>query len=135
MLRTDDFHKSALVLEMWRNGLEYGGHLAACMVGGCIANRARLGWGPWLDIIANLPKHAAENLPNRDKFPSVWDANFIRLLTEVESIYDGSGKDLSCGALYWCDNRRVTRPWFLKEIIRSGDHPVVANMNSLSFYR
>lgn len=101
---------------------------------GCIANRARLGWGTWLEIINSVSKYAAEEI-SPSGVPSVWDANFIRLLTEVEGIYDGSTKDMSCGGLYWCDTRRVTRDWFRDEIIRSGRHLVVANMNSLNIYR
>jgi hypothetical protein len=134
MLRQDDYVKTHLVTVGYNFGKEYGGHLAACMVMNTIANRVRLGWGSWLEVIDNIPKYAAvDEIPTG--LPSIWDANFIRLLTEVEGIYEGSMKDYSSGALYWCDNRRVTREWFLEKIIRSGDHPVVANMNSLSFYR
>lgn len=135
MLRTDDFNKSLLVLEGWRNGLEYGGHLAAVSIMNTIANRVRLGFGSWVDVIGNVQKYAAEDLPNRDKFPSIWDSNFIRLLTEVEGAFDGSAKDLSNGALYWCDTRRVTKDWFRDEIIRSGRYESCSNMNSLTFYR
>ena len=134
MLRQDDYIKSHLVTLGYNCGKEYGGHLAPCMIMSCVANRVRLGWGSWLDVINTVPKYAAEeNLPIG--LPTIWDQNFIRLLTEVEGIFDGSAKDLSCGALYWCDTRRVTRKWFLKEISRSDNHPVTADMNSLKFFR
>jgi hypothetical protein len=134
LLRVDDFHKSLLVLEGWRDGLEYGGHLASISIMGCLANRAKAGVS-WIDVISNVENYAAEPLPNRDKFPSIWDASFMRLLTEVEGIYEGSAKDLSCGALYWCDSRRIEKEWFLREIIRSGNYKAVSNMNSLTFYK
>lgn len=104
------------------------------MVMGCLANRVRRGWGNWNDVLNNIPRYAAEEIQPYN-IPSVWEVNVVRLLTEVEGIYDGSGKDQSCGGLYWCDSRRVTRKWFLNEIIRSGIHKVVSNMNSLTIYQ
>ena len=135
MLRQDDFIKSHLVTIGYNQGKEYGGHLAAGMVMNCIANRVRAGWGSWLEVIEKIPQYAAEeNILNT--IPSLWDVNFIRLLTDVEGIFDGSAKDTSSGGIYWADTRRITRKWFLKEIARNHqDHPVVANMNSLNCYR
>jgi hypothetical protein len=95
-------------------------------------NRVRAGWGGVSDVIESAPKYAAvESLPVI--MPSVWDQNFIRLLTEVEGIYEGSAKDTSCGALYFCDQRNVTRRWFRDQIIRGKQ--TVMNINSLTFYK
>jgi hypothetical protein len=115
-------------------GKEYGGHLAACMIMNCVANRVRNGWGSWLEVIDSIPKYAAEEKVF-NKLPSIWDQNFIKLLTEVDGIYEGSAKDLSCGATYWCDTRKITRDWFLKEIVRSNNYEASANMTSLTCYR
>lgn len=123
-----------LVLTGWRYGQEYGGYLPACMIMGCLANRVRLGWGSWLEIIDRIPQYAAEEAQPIG-FPSVWEPSFVRLLSEVEGIYDGSAPDLSKGALYWCDLRRVTRDWFRDKIIRSDQHPRIADCNSLTFFR
>jgi hypothetical protein len=136
MLRQDDFIKAHLLTFAYNYTKEYGGHLAACMVMGALANRVRKGWGSWLEVIENAPKYAAEKNPLQIKLPSLWDANFVRLLTEVEGIYDGSAKDLSCGAVYFCDTRRIENDWFLLNIIRDPEeHPNVAGMNSLNFYK
>lgn len=133
MLRQDDWQKAILVNFGYANGKEWGGHLASCAIMSCMMNRVRLGWGSVSEVIASAPKYAAEeSLPVI--MPSIWDQNFIRILTEVEGIYDGSAKDLSCGGIYFCDLRRIERPWFLDEIIRSGNYAPVANMNSLTFY-
>lgn len=134
MLRQDDWAKSLLVNFGWANGKEFGGHLAPCAIMSTMMNRVRAGWGSLSEVIVKAPEYAAEeNLPVT--IPSPWEPVFVRLLTEVESIYDGSGKDLSCGAIYFCDSRRVTRRWFRDQIIRSGTHPITMNMNSLNFYR
>jgi len=133
MLRQDDWHKSHLVTVGYNFGKEYGGHLASLMIMGCLANRVRRGWGSWADVINSIPKYSAEEVKPYI-LPSVWDQNFIRLLTEVDGVFEGSAKDMSCGAVYWCDNRRITRKWFLDEIVRSGHYEIVANMNSLTLY-
>jgi hypothetical protein len=78
-------------------------------------------------------------------FPNVWDGSFVKLLHVVEGVYEGSATDLSKGALYWCDLNRIERPDFKTRIIdpikvdgpNAGErqHPLVANLNSLSFFR
>lgn len=134
MLRQDDYQKALLVNFGYINGKEYGGHLAACAIMSCMMNRVRSGWGSIAEVIEKAGKYAAVNeLPKG--FPSIWDANFVRLLTEVDGVYDGHTKDLSCGGLYFCDSRRVEKDWFRDEIIRSGAYEVCMNMGSLNFYK
>src|ERR1700735_5570764 len=91
MLRQDDWQKAKLVDVMWQHGKEYGGHLASCIIGSCIMNRVRLGWSPNVaTAISNLPKFAAtDNLPPYE-IPSMFDPAFIRILSEVGSIYEGT---------------------------------------------
>jgi hypothetical protein len=137
MLRQDDMLKSQLVLIGWRNALEYGGHLGALMIMGCVMNRVRAGWGNLFDVIEGIPRFAAQEiLPNSDKFPPIWEPSFIRLLHEVEGVFDGSGIDYSKGGLYWADLRKVDREWFKEKILCCPDqHPRVADMNSLTVFR
>lgn len=134
MLRQDDFNKGQLVLTGWRFGREYGGHLPAMMVMGCIANRVRCGWGSWMEVIDRIPLFAAEiDLPSG--YPISWEPSFMRLLHEVEGVYDGSGIDVSKGALYWCDLRRITRDWFRDNILKKPDqHPRIVDCNSLALF-
>ena len=133
MLRQDDFLKSQLVLTGWLYGQQYGGWRAAAMVMSVLMNRVRLGWGTLLDVLEKMPKYAAtEEVPTGR--PNIWEPEFVKLLHEVEGIYDGT-KDHSSGALYWCDTRSVTTPFFNEKILGDHDaHPMVANMNSLSFF-
>lgn len=133
MLRQDDFMKSQLVVTGWRWGKEYGGHLAACMVMSCIMNRVRLGWGNVLDVLDRIPNFAATTeLPTGT--PSIWEPNFVRLLHEVEGIYDGT-VDHSNGALYWCDTRKVETQFFKEKILGdSQTHHRVMEMNTLACF-
>lgn len=133
MLRQDDYVKSQLVSTGWQHGKEYGGHLASCLIMSCLANRFRLGWGGWLEVIDNIPKFAAiTEMPTGT--PSIWEPQFVRLLHEVEAIYDGT-MDYSKGALYWCDTRHIETTFFKEKIL--GDNAVhkrIGEMNTLALY-
>jgi hypothetical protein len=134
MLRQDDFTKSQLVLTGWRWGKEYGGHLASCMIMSCISNRVRLGWGTWLEVIDRIPLFAATTeMPTGT--PSIWEPGFVRLLHEVDAIYDGS-QDFSKGAVYWCDTRNVDTAFFKEKILsQQSDHARIVEMNTLCCFR
>jgi hypothetical protein len=126
--------KAQLVTVGWRYGREYGGHLAACMVMSCLMNRVRLGWGTLLEVLDRIPNFAAtEEAPTGT--PAIWSPEFVRLLHEVEAIYDGS-QDHSKGAVYWADLRFVTTPFFKDKILADQEHhPRVLEMNTLACFR
>lgn len=134
MLRQDDYQKSCLVATGWRYGLEYGGHLAACMVMSCLMNRVRLGWGTVLEVLDRIPNFAAsEEMPTGT--PSIWEPEFVRLLHEVEAIFDGT-QDYAKGALYWGDTRRMTTPFFKEKILGQRElHPRIVEMNTFCCFR
>jgi hypothetical protein len=135
LLRQDDFQKAQLALAGWRHGRDFGGHLAPCLIMSCLANRQRLGWGNWLEVIEGMPKYSA-TVEQPVGFPQVWEPNFVRLLHEVESIYDGS-KDYANGAVYWFDSSKpVDNTWFQEKILNDKEaHPKVGDMNSLMLFR
>lgn len=143
MLKIEDLHKAKLVEIGWRFGQSYnGGHIAAQMVMNTIANRVRAGWGSWLDVLERVPFFMAENELPPLKWPSVWDGNFVKVLHVVDGVFDGSAVDMSKGALYWADLNRLERPWFRDNIVDAMNeenglrqHPRVADLNSLSFFR
>jgi hypothetical protein len=105
-----------------------------------LANRVRCGHGSWLEVIENVPKYMAENELPPLKFPSVWDAAFVKLLHVVDGVYDGSMPDMAKGGLYWGDLSKIERPWFKKLV--SAENPItgmrqyarVADLNGLSFW-
>lgn len=134
MLRQDDFQKSQLVLTGWRYGKEYGGHLAACMVMSCLMNRVRLGWGSVLEVLDRIPNFSATEVTPTGT-PAIWEPTFVKLLHEVESIYDGT-QDHSKGAVYWADTREITTPFFKNKIMGEPEaHPRVLEMNTLALFR
>lgn len=134
MLRQDDYQKAKLVEAAWRFGKEYGGHLASCMVMSCLANRTRLGWGNWLEVIDRIPAYSA-TIEQPTGTPSIWEPSFVRLLHEVEGIYSGQ-QDYAKGGVYWCDLRHVETDFFKEKILGNpAQHPRVADMNSFAVFR
>lgn len=133
MLRQDDYLRAQLVTAGFLWGREYGGHLGSCMIMSCLANRVKLGWGNWIEVIDRIPNYAAQfEMPTGS--PTVWDPAFVRLLHEVEGIFDGS-VDYAKEAVYWCDTRRVETPFFKNKIIgQPEDHPRVGEMNTLALF-
>lgn len=149
MLRSDDYTKAKLVEVAWRFGQSYGGgHLAGQMVMHVIANRVRLGWGPWLRMLDRVPDYMAENsLPELVHPTTIWEPTFVKLLAAVDGIFDGSIPDMTrgahsihkSGALYFCALNKIERPWFKHNIVDSKDpvtglrqHEMVWTMNSLA---
>lgn len=144
MLKQDDFIKGQLVSMGWRFGKPYGGYKAGQLVMHTLANRVRVGWGNWLQVIDNVPKFMAENELPPLSFPPLWEPGFVKLLHSVDGIFDGSLPDESTGALYWADLARIERPWFKEKIIdarredQNGSlipaHQRVHDMGTLSFW-
>ena len=134
MLRQDDYMKAQLVTHGWRWGREYGGHLGACMIMSCLMNRVRLGWGTVLEVLDRIPAYAATTeIPSGT--PAIWEPQFVRLLHEVEAIYDGT-QDYSKGAVFWCDTRQVTTSFFKEKVLSEKEqHPRVVDMNTLACFR
>ena len=143
MLKQDDFIKANLVSMGWRFSQSYvgAGHIAGQMIMHALANRVRVGWGSWLQIIDRVPAFMAEKELPPLVHPSVWDAGFIKLLHTVDGVYDGTIPDLSKGALYWCELSHIENPWFKEKIVDAigadglRRHPIIANMNGLVFLK
>ena len=142
MLRQDDYMRSALVTTMWRHGRVYGGHLASCMIGSVLANRVRKGWGNWLQVIDRIPKFAAINeMPTGS--PEIWEPEFVKLLHEVDGIFDGSKNYATfkthdgsqVDALYWCDSRFIETDYFKEQILGQRErHPRIGDMGTLLLF-
>jgi hypothetical protein len=143
LLKQDDVVKTQLVLTGWRFGQLYSaGFIGAQMVMSTIANRVRAGWGSYLVVIERIPLHMAENELPPLKYPSLWEPDFVKLLHAVEGVFEGSAHDMSAGALYWGELNKIERGWFKEHIIDQVNeetglrrHPLIASMNSLSFFK
>ena len=137
MLRQNDFIKSQVVLEAWRQASHYGGHRSMLMIACAIGNRVRSGWGSWLEVLAGLESTSAGDTPGLHRYgmPPLNDANFLRILQEIDDVYDNRGQDLANGGLYWGDMANITRPWFQQEILdHPEEHPRLANCGTLTFW-
>jgi hypothetical protein len=142
MLRQDDFMKGELVKVGWQHGRVYGGHLASCMIMSVLANRVRKGWGNYLQVIDRIPTFAAiKEMPKGT--PEIWEPEFVRLLHEVDAIYDGSKNYAQAkrqdgtpvDALYWCDLRFIETDYFREKILgQRSIHPKLMDMNTLTFF-
>jgi hypothetical protein len=136
MLRQDQYVKAQLAVEAWRHGHTYGGATAMLLIAHCIANRVRAGWGDWLYVIDRIPLFSAKNINEQPKGqPQLMDPNFIKLLQEIEAIYDGSRPDPTLGGLYFADLGDITREWFKAEVLaRPEEHPRTSSSTTLQFW-
>jgi len=133
MVRYEDLTKGEVALVAWRHGKDYGGHLASLMVAHCLRNRFVAGWGTWFRIIETIPQHSAI-LEQPSGWPDQWDRNFLKVLVDMDAIFDGTAKDLSNKAVYWADTAKIDNPRFLEKVARNPEHHRVADMGSLQFW-
>jgi hypothetical protein len=122
-----------LALTAWRYGKDYGSHQAMVLIAHTIANRYRRGWGPFLQIIQSIPRYSS-TLEQPMGYPDSWDRSFLKLLTDIDAIVEGTAKDPTNGSLFWADLAKIDNPWFLTNICRNPEHARVADMNSLTFF-
>ena len=80
-----------------------------------------------------MPKYDAAPPINKG-FPESWNKSFLKVLAELDPIYEGQGRDTTNGALYFGDMNDVQNPWFLENIARNPEHHMVCNQNSLTFW-
>lgn len=107
-----------------------------------VANRVRGGWGSWLQMIDRIPNYMAENEIPPLTHPPIFEPSFVKLMQCVDGIFDNSTKDMSNGALYWGDLTNLQSPWFREKIVDAKNpvtgerqHPMIGNINSLSFFK
>jgi hypothetical protein len=146
LLKIEEIQQAKLVELGWRYGQFYcGGYVAGQMIMSVFMNRVKCGWGNHLDVMTKVLPFAAENELPPLIYPGVWDGNFVKLLHVVTGVFDGSIADMSKGSLYFADLNKIERPWFQEKIVDpikedgptagQRQHPIVANINSLSFFR
>lgn len=140
MSRQSECVKSWLALESWRYGHCYGGDTAMTTIACCIANRFRAGWGSWYEVFRDIPMYSAlalEDIPTG--YPNPSDPAFVRLLVNVDKIFNNEFDDKANGAngaVFFGDLAQITRPWFLENIVRnSAEHSMVCNLCTLSFWK
>lgn len=128
--------KSVLALTAYRYGKAYSTP-GMIMIAQTIANRHRAGQGTFFQVIERIPKYSSTIEQPAQEYPDAWNREFLRLLPEIDGIVDGTAKDTTNGALYWCDLNNVTNDWFLNQICRCPDqHSRVADCaGTLTFWK
>jgi hypothetical protein len=87
-----------------------------------------------LEVLDRTPYFAAET-EQPTGTPVPWEPSFIRLLHEVEAIYEGT-MDYAKGGLYFCDLRRIETAFFRDKILDDKEsHPRVVDMNTLVVFK
>lgn len=140
MVRQDDYVLSLIITECWRQGSDFGNSQIPLLILGCLANRQRLGWGAFLDVLKSVPKFSSVLVqPNRDKFPEIWDPSFIKILHAAGGICDGSVPNPALEGLYWADLSQglggVTNPWFRDKVLNSAQHSACCNQGPFTVFR
>jgi len=123
------------VLTSWRYANQYGGHLPVLMVAQTFRNRLTKGvGGSWKEIFENAHKYSA-TIEQPGGFPDTYDKNFIKILSEIDPIYEGTAKDIVEGAIFFGDTTNITNNWFLENISRNtANHNRTANTSTLTFW-
>lgn len=132
-MKGSDVIKSQLFISAWRE-VKGQGHLAGEMVAWCFANRVRRGMGNWAEVLANIDRYRAHDIPKSEEFPNLWDAHAVKLMQAVDNVYDNLGKDLANGGMFYCFSEQEVRPWFKDAVLDNHDYKRTAAMNSLIIF-
>jgi hypothetical protein len=143
---TQQIEKAWLFVQAFREA----GHLgeqAMLAVAFALRNRQRAGWegGNWALVVKHCNRIRYNTVPPNDEYPDLRDPIVRRVMTKIDSIYDGSAPDtfVSCvhpteGARtgkYWAILHQITNPEFLERIVRSpNEHPKTSTVGDLTFF-
>jgi len=99
----------------------------------CIANRVRLGWGSWHQVMFELPIYSAVSQAARiqPKLPEQNDPRFLLLLSSIDQIYDNSFEDLVGAGVFWADLNMISSAWFQTNVMRNREHARIAQSGTL----
>ena len=135
MLRSREFVISLLLRESWSAASYLGGVKPIEMVAQCIANRVRLGWGSWHDVLDDLPIYSsldpARAIADRPRLPASNDPRFLMLLSAMDKVYDNSGENLVGAGVFWADVTKLSHAWFISNVVNGSDHRRVAQNGTL----
>lgn len=65
--------------------------------------------------------------------PAEDDTQFAYCKTVAPDVLDGMDFDLTCGAVFYANEKTMTSGWYKRNIIDSGKHPVVAVIGKQTF--
>lgn len=133
-----DVVKVQLGMIAWREAVRFGGVNNMIAVALVVRNRVNAGWhgADWLAVIANHDKYAATSCPEGKPFPDFNSVDVRDLFAHIDEIYSGTFQDtMTDEALYYCETNRVESSWFLESISRNSEHPIVATVGPVTFFK
>jgi hypothetical protein len=139
-----NFNKAILANRAWQASHDDAlqGLLVECFI---IKNRVDAGWGTWRSMIQKADQWAG-NVPGQVyDAPSDVDPLFRRLLSSIDSIYDGTRDDdmtritsfdgKRVHGLFYADLAKPLNPWFQKNILGDPEnHKRIAIVGRLTIF-
>lgn len=138
--------KGLLFMQCWKESSHLG-EQAMLAVAFALRNRHRAGWegGDWLRIIQNCNRIRYNELPPNTGMPDLRDPTIYRVLTKIDTTYDGSAADTFTSSIhptngprtgkYWAELDKITDKAFLEKIVRNPTaHPKTSTVGSLTFF-
>lgn len=132
-MKSSDVIKCQLFLTSWRES-QGAGHLTGEMIAWALANRVRKGMGNWQEVLTSVERYRAHEIPPSNDFPNLWEPHVVKLMQQVDNVYDNLGRDLANGGMFYCFSEREIVPWFKQAVIESGDYSRKACMNSFVIF-
>lgn len=125
-MREDQYVISKLIDYLWYHCSHQDAWQGLESVAFVLRNRVNAGWGNWRTVIAAALQYAG-NFPTLNQPPSINDALWRKLLTDVDAIYNNTAPDnvtkaitlegKSLPALYYCNLSEPIRVWFKENIL------------------
>jgi hypothetical protein len=126
--------KGQLALYAHNAGKLYGGNVAATAIAWTLANRVRSGMGTWEQVLNSAGQYEQNGEVVSHDLPNIWDAGFLAICQGIDDVYSGRGRDLSCGALFYCDTAKPMNEFFAENVLRNPGLQRCMQHNSLIFY-
>lgn len=146
-MTADNVIKAQLFLLAWREGHAHGGLDNSLSVAFVVRNRVRAGWhgGSWLATIENHGLYSASTeAPDTVSMPDLREPNVLRLLQQIDALYEGSLVDKltiapamkgeSRGALFYGELHKPLRSWFQSHVIDDPAHLRTSQVGQVTFF-
>lgn len=133
------FEQAIVALCCWREDREdlYPGMIA---VGQVINNRAKAGWfhgNAYQNVVAEnqFSSMTVPTDPQLNDYPLNSETEFLKLLANMDNLFENELIDKTDGALYYADLSAVSSGWFRNEILNNpGEHPRLAIIGRTTFF-
>jgi|ERR1700689_1182016 len=134
MTRAEDYIRMQMIEAAWKYASHFGGVENCLGMLHVIKNREKAGWGTYLHVLDTMEKWEAAP-PATKTHPDIWNRNFQKMLSEVDSIMDDTRKDHTNGALYAGDTTNITSDWFMQHVARNPEKQRCGDCCSWTYWK